>query len=722
MMKEKMPSDEDNKKLKEKESPPLEQRHLPETEVWEASKESLEKPGYRMGFMSRIDYKSDGYRAGLIKLALRMFLKNETLFNVMAGGLADKKSLDKKYKEFLKDFPKDKKGEAREHFIMEAARELAVTIPKIKKQGTDNEFVRLYIITSLPYDGLLGEEIAQRLQELRPEDIRHQKNGARLEVKGFGYIWVLVSQKHRLPSKYYSQAAEREINDKRGQTSQETPEVWVFGTPASSIHKPAGEVPEPYVTVPALHRLEEVHIAENQEGVTVIEYTQSRDRFVRFWNFKDLVAREKEFITGIKQGASETHKKIVESIKREGPQSIGLLTDHLGVERSVVEKEIKFLVEEKKSKRRNWPGLFYDPHSQKYDFHLDWIQEDLRYPDPENESPCIEDVFLMFGCVHAGYTTSDYEFFVNRTPEIILANKVKTLVGLGDFIAGLQHDFLHTGEVFGGLNNTDQEQFAAELVGTVIMKVFEKRLENLLSARPQNITITQAEALDLVNNALLQFVYIPGNHDLWQEREGVAPLSTFRDKLIKLVMTNVLNTVASKSFPAINLSQVIEQKIVGYKDVGMSYNPEMNKRNTGFPFFGAMHKLSSGLSLGMIHPHMARAQTTSLRAQHAIDFFRGCQVIGVANFHTAIVVHVWQSNRGQVVASQVGTMALFTPFEQRKMKIVDFGPVFLRVLSRSGRIVMTESAYFDVPLLKEALPKGQDPAQLKQKLGVLSAS
>ena len=116
---------------------------------------------------------------------------------------------------------------------------------------------------------------------------------------------------------------------------------------------------------------------------------------------------------------------------------------------------------------------------------------------------------------------------------------------------------------------------------------------------------------------------------------------------------------------------------------------------------------------------MGRAQTTSLRAQHAIGFLK-CPVSAIANFHAATIVHKWRPNLGQCVAVQIGTQAIYTRFERRKMKReVDFGPVLLRVFSRDGRIVKTKSAYFNKPYLKEAIPKSTDPTVLKKKMNII---
>ena len=138
------------------------------------------------------------------------------------------------------------------------------------------------------------------------------------------------------------------------------------------------------------------------------------------------------------------------------------------------------------------------------------------------------------------------------------------------------------------------------------------------------------------------------------------------------------------------------------------------------PDFEPICKLASGLTLGCRHPGMARADTTSLRAQKALDAF-STQVAGIANFHVATTVRKWRPDLGQCVAIQAPTQVIYTPFEGSKMKKLDFGPVFLRTLSSNGRIYMDETAYFNEPMLKKPYLKWTDVDKLKDSLGLLRA-
>lgn len=679
----------------------IEEKSFPKPEVLEVDKTAWERSGQRVGFYSGADFKDLGFRASLIKLGRELSRQEGVHFDVWNGGLVSKKWAKEEIKKRIAGAHADLHKGIIDNFLKEAAEEFSSLIPKLKKPNSNNGnggYIRLYIVTCPTRDGSYGEEIARRLQELRPEDIRCYKTGGdRIEVKRSDknkIIWAINPQRPRLPSKYHSQAAEKEIDDKRKQTTKSYPDLWIVAPFASNIHKSDGERDEPYITIGALRRLEEVLVAENQISITIAEYTPEGDRFVRVWNLKDIVANELNYITGLKSGAGEIHRKLVEALKKHRPTTIGILADETGIDRQTAEREMEFLIEKEQSVRKTWPGLHKDPSSQRYDFQFDWIQDKLVYPQINIRDPNFkEDRLLFVSCPHVGFTTCDYPYMVNEIPRRVLNNKVDTIVLLGDVIAGLQHDYLETGEVFGSLNNTDQERFAAELFGTALMRVFRQRFEENFAAG--------RDVKEVINNSLPFLFYIPGNHDLWQEKEGTIALETFHDKLTNLLVRELGKILVEKGLPAVDIFEVLTKKIVKFLD------------------YSANCKLPSGLTLEMYHPHLARADTTSLRAQKTLDASKS-QIIGIGNFHTATVVHNWYPERGQCVAVQAGTLLIYSRFEKRKTKRVDFGAIFLRAISKSQRIIMTESAYFNQSFLKEPLVKWTNLDQLKQKLGVLS--
>lgn len=681
--------------------------------VLEADRVAFERPGVSIGFLSSIDYKGPGFRKHLLgNFDFKIFAQRGTHFNILDGGLINKQYLAARIKELLVKVGFRHRVVAEEYVIQEAARELATAIPKIKKPGSE-DLVRLYILTSPSRDGLVGQGIAQKLQELRPEDIRYEnrdetQNSDRLSVKFVDKVLCIVNgRKARLPSKYYSTAAEREITEVRSLTTKEAPDLWVVATHASAIHKPgSGERDEPYITVPSSFNLEEATTtvaAENQTGIAIVNFEPDGSNYsVEFWSSKDLLAREREFITGTKTGAQDIHRQIIESIKQHGPRYVGQLSDEAGKTRAEVQEALDFLVEPKKSERKTWPGLHYDAHSQSYDFHGDWLQDHLQFPFSAER--LANDNLLLFGCLHVGYTTTDYRYVAERFPEIILKHDVNVVCGLGDFIAGMHHGFPHTGDIL-QMNYNDQEHFAAELIGTVLFRVFENRFSR---ANAETTAFSDRRSVELIDRSFPLFLYIDGNHDLWQDRDGHKPLVVFRDKLLKLLTDSVLRFLTGRNFITHistyrEIVSLLERKVVGFRD------------------YTAICTLPSGLSMTMTHPHLARAATTSLRAQAAIGF-SGTHVTALANFHVATVINEWHADRGQCVAAQAGCMQIFTRFEQRKHKRVDFGPIVLGIYSANGRIIMTRSMYYNKPFLKQEISKTTNPEQLKTALRLIAVA
>ena len=670
--------------------------------------------------ISRIDYFSPGFRRGILQAICEISADEGVHFIILMGIVR---------KDFFKDILKRRIAEAKMHIesqrtdalhrgqkiagilekdiremvtvniVNEAAQALAAMLPKIKKPHAPGEYIRYYISTSKRYDGDIGERIAHRLQELRHMDIRKYHPGSiRTELKKSDIVfWTLGEMKSRIPGQFVSQAIEKIIRDKESETSRSRPDMWVVAGNGTAIYTPDGVHRTPYIGTPGASVPEGVSIGENQIGVSIVQQNlkDANDRLIRFYNLRDAVSRERKMIIGIKKGSQQIHKDIVEALKREGgTQSVGQLADRLGYDRKEIEQALQFLQELTPSDRKTWPGLYYDEPSQLWDFHREWIQQKLRYVLPPRNKWTEENLFF-FACMHAGYTASDYWFIVNRFPEIMLRRNTQTVVCLGDMIAGLHHNFLCSGEVFSGLNNTEQEEFAAALLATVFYKVFDSRLAWAAVNRITDYRVA-------INNALMDFVYIPGNHDLWQQQEGATPLRIFHAEFVRLLSAAIIRNLVERNVPMIDVQTILNAKLYSYSDIW------------------ALHALPSGLRIGMLHPHMGGSITTSRNAQNMMGAYNS-QIGGLANFHRATVVHRWDQELGQCIVVQAGTMAIYTPFEVRKMKFQnDFGPITLRTLSHEDRILMTETGYYNEPVLKEPISKHTDIRALKQSLQLLS--
>lgn len=613
----------------------------------------------RVGFISRIDFGSPGYRKGLLDLAFETFAREKVSFIVLAGGLAS-------FPYLKKLLPKGKNAAfEREALLKQWTDKLADAIPQLRDEK--GRLVKIYITTSpgSSYDSWLGAEIAGRLakHQQRQHDIRFWGEAeARFPLKGLNRdILVLLPTKAAWRSKYFSTPAERIIEDKQKQTALSLPDLWVVGCLASSLTRPAGEMERPYITVPALHRLEEVKTSENQVGVRVLEFAPGNSIIsVRTYSYKDLVASERDGIP-VPEEASKLQQRIITELKRQGPMTIGLLEDTLRVSRSKIQEALNAL-------KGFQPSIDYDKASQLYNFSQSWIQNELRYtPPPSGELR--EDRLLCFGCLHAGAPFTEFEFVVETLPKLILEQETSVLIGAGDFIQGLKHDLANRGEVIAGFNYTQQETLAAYLVGSVILKVFRTRFEESLK-HFQRRKPSADELTAITHTALLRFLYREGNHDAWVKPQGMTPLETFRSKLISYLARGLEETIHEHGLQLPSLRNIAEEHVV----------------------FGERHTLPSGLCLDIYHPNMARAQTSSLRTQHTLEK-SDCPAAVIANFHVAINVEQWESELGQRIGLQVGTLVWKSEYEELKLKRLDVGVGFLRIQSHNGRIVMSEIVF-----------------------------
>ena len=628
-------------------------------------------------------------------MAFDTFKNEGTHFNVLVGGLIAQKDVIQEMKGFVKgglnghggtkvkrssEERSARKQALEEDFLKKIAERLSKIIPVITcsdpEDSKKEKLVDLYIVPSPAFDGEVGEKIIHLLAEIR-QDIRPSNSGGdRLPVKFVNkLIWALTPQKAVwMRGDYYSTAVERVIKDKRKQTSQGSPDLFVVGGFGSSIQKPQGELEYQYVTVPACHRLEEVRVSENQIGVAVLEFPlDGSSHLYRVYNFKDLVSQELSFVIAPK-GTTVLQRKIIEVVKSRGWVTRGLLRYDTGAAVREIERALGNLIKKKTFRRKgeNWPGIYYQPGSKKYYFDLTYIQEKLKYAPPDGQLQ--EDRIVSFACMHAGSTETDYGFFMNKLPGIILQSGASILVDAGDTKEGTRHNLMMKGEIVAGMNNTQQELVAANMVGGVIFKVFSERFLAAIKAK-ENLSDDATSYELLVDNCLLRFVYILGNHDTWEAEDGHDPLVVFHLKLSAFLARKINSFLTSKKLmPCTNLQNLVDNKI---------------ERREYF-------NLPSGLKVSLQHPYMARAKTTSIRPQEMLVFAksRGCQVVIGANFHVGETVLDWDMDLGQRVGQEIGTIKHGSHFERHKMKTVDQGVGYLMIRSRKQRILMTESAFY----------------------------
>lgn len=691
--------------------------------------------GAKIGLISRIDFGSKGFRQSVVSAGFEIFRKEGTHFNILGAGLISEKDIRRSMKDSVANLIKEerdrikeknerikaqnkknkkqlplmptltgehlvtRKSAAEEEFLSQVADELVKVIPVM---GVD-----LFITTSPAFDGEIGERVAQLLSERR-KDIRvWNVGGDRFPVKYVNkLLWILTPMKAVwMRGDYYSTAVERVIKDKTKQTSQSSPDDYVVMGFGSSINKPKGELKYQYMSIPVCHRLEETRVNENQIGVSALEYpADGSQRLFRTYSLKDLVSKELSFIVP-PEGASVLQKKMIELIKAKGWATRGIFVGELGVSGKEVDEALESLIKKKTFRRNgeNWPGIVYREKSQKYYFDLNYVQRFLKYPNPSGSFS--EDRIVSLACMHAGSRETDYQFLVNEVPKIILRQNADILVDAGDTKEGLKHDLDKKGEIVPGMaNNTIQEKFAAHLIGTIILKVFKERFSLALKDSEKD-KFTPEKVSELVDNALLTFIYILGNHDLWEAGDGHEPLVVFRAVLEKFLTEHIHEHLDSQKLPYQSLSKLIESKI----------------------FCQEFYNLPSGLKLSIQHPHMSRAKTTSIRPQEMMDYGKrmGCQITIGANFHVGESVDEWDMDLGQCHCQEIGTMKHGSNFERHKMKMVDQGVGFLRALSRKdeyfispNRIFMTESVFYGAPKPRPPVDNLAMVNNFVQELGV----
>lgn len=665
----------------------------------------------RAGLMSRIDFGSDGFRQGFLELAAEIFKTEDVAFVVLAGGLVSGKSVAEKTsrltkkqralerlikakaKEQLpedparndrlkKDVAKLNRELARTNAELEAltpkkmADELAKCLPHFT--NAKGKLVKLYIIPSPAYDKAVGEETAQLLTERRDNnELRLLKSGGdRLplweDTPHVRNLEVLTLDKQTwLRGDYHSTPVQRRLKDKRRQTSSsEQVDLQVVGGVGVSILKPEGHWPIGFVAVPALHRLDDTGVAENQVGVQVLEVEYDRRNVTVISHpFKDLISHERTFI-GTPSDLSPARQKCIDVLKKHGRSTTGSIADKTVLSKETVRKTLAPLLSTKDHKRyKTWPGLTYDAPSDRWDFNLPWVQKHLRYRAPEGERKT--DVVVAICCMHAGSLDTDYKHFLAEVPKVMLARNATMLISAGDHVEGTEHELLMKGEIYAGFDNTTQEELAAGMIATVLFTVFKVRFEAALkSAAPKK----REEITALVRETLPKFRYVPGNHCGWVGKRGIKPLVTMVHDIVKRLTRGIEKHLATKELYVDQIMGLVASHIETVGD--------------------GRFALPSGLPMGMMHPHMGGSETISSSAQKALMMYRDCPVVFIGNFHTGVVVEEWDQKLGQRICVQIGTQKHGSAFERGHMKTVDQGFAFARITSIDGRIVCTETTFY----------------------------
>lgn len=668
----------------------------------------------RIGALSRVDFPSDGFRRALLNEADARFRESGVNFVVIAGGLIDGKYVEdkvkglkrhiaarqKEQKKLAKDLtpPRSKKKDEvsavpadKVRGIQERLAQLEAEIARFQKYldelsperlasrldtllprftGADGQPLKVHIVPSPAFDRKVGEKVSHLLAEIRgPNLVRvYSAGGARLPIDGGKFVDVLVPRRSAFRGDYYSTQADRQIKDRVRQSSRNLPDLFIIGCGGSSVLKPRGNFKRPYVTVPTCNRFQEVNTSENQIGVRIVTvHRDSGEPEVVTYPFKDFANDEYGFIK-LPRNLPDHVRRILETIQQNGSMTTGDLADRTGLKRETVAKELEKLRVGFLPEDRNWPGVRFDPLSMQWDFDKYWLRDNLTYRLKEGKAGRI-DRLVSFSCPHAGSVFADLSFFIGETTRAILETDADFLVGAGDFVEG----YKYKDELFGAINVDEQQELMAASMAQVMLETFVVRLDDAIktASAPQ----AAADTLKLVNRRLITAILKAGNHDDWSLKEGHVPLLTMKLFMVKRLFRGVIEMLDKRGLPydTIGMLNAIEGKVI---------EPALGK-----------FALPSGLLMTVMHPHMGGAQTTSLRAQQALDMARDSHIVIEGNFHTGCVVEQWDPELGQRVGQQLGTLKSSSLFEGNKMKRVDTHIGCLEVESVDGRITRVKSSF-----------------------------
>jgi hypothetical protein len=662
----------------------------------------------RIGFISRVDYPSVGFRAGLLELARQRFVEDDVHFVVLAGGLISGRHVLETIRSMKRRIaetnarlkllvkrdgspidPDDRvmvdsitalrtQIEQYQERIDELdperlARELAAKLPVFRNARGD--VVRLYIYTSEPYDGDVGAEVARRLTDpdLDRDDIRVYDD-PRMSIKQGGrYIEVLVPHKGTfMRANYDSTHVQRVIMDRRRARTSELPDLIVVGCIGVTITKPQGEYPVPFISLPVLHRLPEGGgLAEHEIGVRVVTMKAGVvDPVFSNYSYGDRVHTETRALR-LPPGLTPSERQVAQAFLRNGGHMAqGLVADETGLSRAEVSAALSRLAVPPGDRRRIWPGLRYSPEAALWGLDSWWLRDHLRYP---RVPATATDSVVVVGCPHMGSIYTDVNYMLRDVPRAVIEQDAHTLVFAGDEVEGINHDLMIIGEVAAGLNVTQQEVLAGKAIAKIVMDVFRIRFSEAISSG-QIDALAIRRALDY---ALLDVEMIPGNHDAWAAKSGHTPLVTIKHEAVEQIFLQV--------------NAILTEMGVWIPDLYGLVQAKINEPEDG------IFALPSGLMVQIMHPWMGRTKTVSIRLEEALEYARQCQVVLVANFHVGIHLETWDPVLGPRVGLQIGTIKRKTGFEANHMKIVDHGFGALVIRSARGRIINSRSTFYAAP-------------------------
>lgn len=689
------------------------------------SKEQWNDNNIKINALSSVYWGNHGARAGLLRLPFEVALNDIGFhYSVINGGLIDGRSINEQVRRETEHITgkgsKEKKADIRFQIIENRAYELANIIPRVEKpvvKKNDSPFLGIYIIPSLMIDGHIGSEILMLLQPLR-KDLhiyrmgcdytylkKNQPTPEEIEAGQVGQIVGWLNPKTSdFRSKYASAPVDNAFSRTERTSTKTLPAFWMVGGYGSNLIEPRGGsrkrdvVAQPVLHIPTPREVGAVSVDMNQIGFQIVESEPDGiHRTIHFHSLRDIVHNENQLIQAPDE-SNKLQKRIINTLKnQDGGLSVGMIAQALKVDKDNIKNELDNLAKVEVVNDK-FPGLLFDKASARYAFKNDWFQNSLNYKLDYEKEKRKSITRMIFGCAHFGSPTTDYYFMRHRFPEIALRHNIDIAELSGDAIQGLKHEYLAKGQVLSNMNYDDQVIFCGEAMATWIYEVFETRLRYYMSS----VKINKTNLTEIIKKCLIKFVYIKGNHDEWPEGIGSSPLSWLKTVIRDLLFLEIMKLLSTYKLYAENLMDIINEKIIYLWD---------DKKLDYIYFY-------DGIQIQLMHPHMGRASTTSLRLEHAMSS-SNAQLVTIANFHTAVAVELWSQEVGQRVGIQAGTMMIGSRFEKNMMKNVDFGPIIAKSDVYEGRIIKTEKVFYNQPCITEAYDRFTNPNTLKDNLGLL---
>ncbi len=430
------------------------------------------------------------------------------------------------------------------------------------------------------------------------------------------------------------------------------------------------------LSVPACHKINRVRTTESMVGCLVVTMRQEKGKntsSVDTFDFRPFVGAERQSL--IPEDIAPEKGRVLWHLSQNA-QGFDTLHSRLYGFRLDTKTPEK-IEEEKEQLKKHLDALIagnlvvYKPEINRYE-----LSKALAYDVKVDLKTSMERAkrvsVVAYACLHVGAIKTLYKTFTHYIPRI--AEDADALVGCGDIIQGLAHNFEYSGEIVPTLNAYDRQSLkAGQIHANVLLQIFDRRFAKYASQtkNPQ----------ELIGKCLIKFIYCLGNHDMWShyQKQGL-PLFDFHKEIVSLLVSGIAERVAD--VPYKKLLALVEEKVIR---VGENEIVKLND-----------------IGIGVTHPHKGGADSKSARTQQVIEGHvarkhpKDVTLELVGNFHTAAGIHFPQYNR-TYVGIMLGAMLKDTLFERKINKVVDHGPVMVTVWvdPRTGNLLKDRIEFFD---------------------------